>query len=57
MEKITMNDVITFVMKAMDKSMKVRRDARNCISIYNDDEIIFEFIANDNEINIGTKRG
>ena len=57
MEKITMNDIITFVMKAMDKSMKVRRDARNCISIYNDDEIIFEFIANDNEINIGTKRG
>ena len=57
MEKITMNDVITFVMKAMDKSMKVRRYSKTWIIIYNDGEIIFEFIVNDNEINIGTKRG
>lgn len=58
MEKITMNDIITFVMKAMDKSMKVRREARNCINIYNDDnKNIFDFFVYNNEMTIGTKRG
>lgn len=60
MEKITMNDIITFVMKAMDKSMKVRRYSKTWIRIYNnDDKVIFEFFAysNDNKIEIETERG
>ena len=59
MEKITMNDIITFVMKAMDKSMKVRRGARNWIRVYSDyNKVIFEFLAYaNNKIEIGTERG
>ncbi len=58
MKKITMDDIIAFVMKAMNKSMKVRRESRNWISVCDDDnKNIFNFIAHGNEIDVNTKRG